>query len=108
VAEEQPGRLAVQQHWNLLSCLPGRCVTTMPPRAEWRAFHVPLRLRSGRRRVDAGSNDGPPTATRLTYSGAEVSLHHRRGRRLHIGDVVEPGADGVRRQVTADVDIDAE
>ena len=39
---------------------------------------------------------------------AQVALHQRRRKRLHVGDVVEALADGVGRQERGDVDVDAE
>ena len=40
--------------------------------------------------------------------GAQVALHQLRREVLHVGDVVEAGADRVGRQVGADVDVEAE
>ncbi len=40
--------------------------------------------------------------------GAQIALHQLRREVLHVGDVVEAGADGVGRQIRADVDVEAE
>ncbi len=112
-AEEQPGRLAVQQQLELVLAV-GREVVRddrAAARAERRALDaILLRLRSRhvvRRRGRIGRRIADRDAAHVRRR-AHVALHHRRRRRLHVGDVVEAGADRVSRQIGADVDVESE
>ena len=40
--------------------------------------------------------------------GAQIAVEQRRRERLDVGDVIEPGADGVGRQKRVDVDVKGE
>ena len=80
-------------------------------RAERRALDV-AHLRAGARHLVGG---GGRRRLRIAdreradaVGGAQVAFHQRRREALRVGDVVEAGADLIRRQERADVDVERE
>ena len=112
-AEQRPGRLAVQQQLELVFAVGGEVVGDdgAAAGAERRAVEaVLLRARARdvvghRGGVGGRIADGEAADVRRR---THVALHRRRRRHLHVGDVVEAGADGVGGQEGVDVDVESE
>ena len=112
-ADEPAERLVVQHHLERVVAVGRERVhhRDAAARADGRAFHL-AHLRGGAADL-VGDRGGAGVAVAggeaADLAGrAQVAVHQGRRERLHVGDVVEAGADGVGRQVGGDVDVEVQ